>query len=281
MAYLEQLQSVLRALVAAGEAGRHDIDGMLEPLNGAVGDINEAAAELSALPVVGEFIGAKLQRTLRTISVAQAKVNEVVARYDHALEKVVHVQKRVAEFSEHLDKASVAINRLAGRISPSLGAILPTRGFALQATPPTAAVKPFPHLLILQPLAADSQAFYFNLDTAAFHELKRSSSFNWAGQERLSRSKAQQAVSLGEDKITISGAIFPSFKGGMGQLKLLRSIGRQLKPLNLSTGYGEMLGTWCLLSISEEQGALRAGGIPGRQGFTLEFTSYGDDMQIV
>ena len=67
----------------------------------------------------------------------------------------------------------------------------------------------------------------------------------------------------------------------MGQLKLLRSIGRQLKPLNLSTGYGEMLGTWCLLSISEEQGALRAGGIPGRQGFTLEFTSYGDDMQIV
>ncbi|WP_175651272.1 phage tail protein [Pseudomonas sp. Marseille-P9899] len=281
MAYMKQLQSGLRSLVAAGEAGRHNVDGMLEPLNGAVGDINEAAAELTALPVVGEVIGAKLQRTMRTIGVAQAKVNKVLARYDHAVEKVVHVQERVAEFSEHWDKASAAINRVAGRISPSLGAIVPTSGFAPQATPPEEAVKPYPHLLILQPLQAESEAFYFNLDTAAFHELKRSSGFNWNGQERLSRSKAQQAVSLGDDRVTISGAIYPNFKGGLGQLQRLRSIARQLKPLSLSTGYGEMLGTWCLVNISEEQNALMAGGIPGRQGFTLEFTNYGDDMQNV
>lgn len=281
MTYLEQLHSALSSLITAGEAGRHGIDGMLEPLNGAVGDVTEAAAELEALPFVGELIGAKLQRTLRAISVAQTKVQDVVARYDQVAGKTVEVQSRVAEFSEYSEKAGAAINRVAGSISPSLGAILPSSGFAPQATPPEEAIKPFPHLLILQPLQAESEAFYFNLDTAAFHELRRSNGFNWSGQERLSRSKAQQAVSLGEDKITLSGAIYPTFKGGLGQLQRLRSIARQLKPLSLSTGYGEMLGTWCLVSISEEQDALLAGGIPGRQGFTLEFVNYGDDMQNV
>ena len=75
--------------------------------------------------------------------------------------------------------------------------------------------------------------------------------------------------------------IYPTFKGGIGQLQTLRSIGKQLKPLSLSTGYGTTLGTWCLTSISEEQSALLVGGIPGKQGFTLEFVSYGDDMQNV
>ncbi|MCP5688511.1 phage tail protein, partial [Klebsiella pneumoniae] len=82
--------------------------------------------------------------------------------------------------------------------------------------------------------------------------------FRWAAQERLARATAQQAVSLGEETISIRGAIFPGFKGGVGQLQALRSIGRQLLPLSLTTGYGEVLGTWCMTSIEEEQGAFLA-----------------------
>ncbi|MHA6196806.1 phage tail protein [Pseudomonas wadenswilerensis] len=281
MAYMEQLQSGLRELVAAGEAGRRSADGMLGPLNGAVSDIGAAVSEMETLPLVGDLVGPKLQRAMRGIEVAQSTVQQVSARYDQALTLANGVQQGVDKLSEQAAKASAVINRIAGKISPGLGAILPTSAFATQATPPEEAVKPYPHLLILQPLQADAEAFYFNLDTAGFQDLKRSSSYNWAGQDRLSRTKAQQAVSLGEERITINGAIYPTFKGGIGQLQRLRSIGRQLKPLSLSTGYGEMLGTWCLTSISEEQGALLAGGIPGRQGFTLEFVSYGDDMQNV
>lgn len=62
-------------------------------------------------------------------------------------------------------------------------------------------------------------------------------------------------------------------------MQALRSIGRQLLPLSLTTGYGEVLGTWCLTSIEEEQGSLLAGGIPRKQGFSLEFVSYGQDLQ--
>ena len=68
---------------------------------------------------------------------------------------------------------------------------------------------------------------------------------------------------------------------GLGQLQKLRSIGRWLQPLSLTTGYGEVIGTWCLKNINEEQSALLHGGIARKQGFTLEFERYGDDMQDV
>ncbi len=281
MAYMEQLQSSLRSLVEAGEAGRRSADEMLGPLNGAVSDITGAATELENLPFVGEAIGKKLQRTMRAIEVAQSTVGMVAAKYNQAVSVVGEVESRLESFSEQAGKAAVAINRVAGKIHPSLGAILPTGSFAPQSTPAEEAVKPFPHLLILQPLSNGAEAFYFNLDTAAFNQFKRTKAFNWAGQDRLSRSKAQQAVAMGDDKITLEGAIFPTFRGGLGQLQRLRSIGQQLQPLSLSTGYGEILGNWCLVSVSETQDNLLAGGIPGQQAFTLEFVSYGDDMQNV
>ena len=134
---------------------------------------------------------------------------------------------------------------------------------------------------VLQPLQAGAAPYFFNLDTAAFDQLRRQTRFRWSAQERLGRDSAQQAVSLGDETISIRGAIFPGFKGGLGQLQTLRSIGRELLPLSLTTGYGEVLGTWCMTSIEEEQSALQAGGVPRKQGFSLEFASYGQDLHNV
>lgn len=281
MTYMEYLQSGLDSLVAAGEAGQKRLDAVVTPMNGAISDITEAAAYLEGIPFIGELIAPKLQRTLRAISVAQAKVGKVVAKYNQTLDKAKEVQKKLGTFAEQFEKVKARVNRIIGKVRTSVGAILPSAGFAPRATPAEEAVKPYPHLLILQPLQTNAEAFYFNLDTAGFQELKRSTNYNWTGQDRLSRTKAQQGVSIGEERITLTGAIYPTFKGGIGQLQRLRSIGKQLKPLSLSTGYGETLGTWCLTSISEEQSSLLAGGIPGKQGFTLEFVSYGDDMPYV
>ena len=67
------------------------------------------------------------------------------------------------------------------------------------------AVKPFPHPLIIQPLKTGAKPYYFNLDTAAFEELTRSTECRWASQERL----------------TLKGSIYPGFKGGLKQLDTL------------------------------------------------------------
>ncbi|MDH1100154.1 phage tail protein [Pseudomonas mosselii] len=281
MTYLEQLQATLHALVKAGEAGRRRADAMLDPMNDAIVHIQGAVGELEALPVVGPIIGAKLQRTMRAITNAQARVAKVVAKYDQAVAVVRQVRDRIDGFAAHAAKAVAAIRRVVGEVRLTVNGVLSTLGFAPEATPAAEAVKPFPHLLVLQPLKAGAAPYYFNLDTAAFDQLRRQTRFRWAGQERLSRASAQQAVSLGEESINIRGAIFPGFKGGLGQLQTLRSIGRQLLPLSLTTGYGEVLGTWCLTSIEEEQSVLLAGGIPRKQGFSLEFVSYGQDLHNV
>lgn len=281
MPYMEQMQSTLKSLVAAGEAGRTSLDGMLGPLNGAVSDMTGAASELEGLPIVGPLVGAKLQRTMRAISLAQSTVGMVAAKYGQVVSAASQVQARLGTLKEQAAKAGAAINRIAGKISPSLGSIVPSSALLADATPAAEAVKPFPHLLIIQPQDPKLKPYYFNLDTAAFDDLTRKTGYRWAGQERLTREIAQQAVGQGEDKLTIKGAIFPLFKGGIGQLNTLRSIGRRLQPLTLTTGYGEVLGSWCLLSVDEEQGALLAGGIPRKQSFTLEFVSYGNDLQNV
>jgi len=281
MAYMEQLQSVFKSLLAAGEAGRTSLDGMLGPLNGAISDMTGAVSELEGVPFIGPAIGAKVQRTMRAINAAQSTVGQVAAKYNQAVTAAGQVQERLGSLKEQAGKAGAAINRIAGQVSPSLSNIMPTGSFAPQLTPAAEAVKPFPHLLIMQPLEPNAQPYYFNLDTAAFEELRRQTSFRWAGQERLTRSIAQQAVGQGEDKISLKGVIFPGFKGGLKQLDKLRTIGRRLQPVNLTTGYGEVLGTWCLLNIEEEQSNLLAGGIPRKQSFSLEFVSYGDDLQNV
>ncbi|MBI6621917.1 phage tail protein [Pseudomonas corrugata] len=281
MAYMEQMQSALKSLLAAGESGRTSLDGMLGPLNGAISDMTGAASELEGVPFIGPAIGAKVQRTMRAINAAQSAVGQVAARYNQAVNAASQVQDRLGSLKEQAGKAGATINRIAGQVSPSLSNILPTGAFTPQLTPAAEAVKPFPHLLIMQPLEPNAQPYYFNLDTAAFDELRRQTSFRWAGQERLTRSIAQQAVGQGEDKITLKGAIFPGFKGGLKQLDTLRTIGSRLQPLSLTTGYGEVLGTWCLLNIEEEQSHLLAGGIPRKQSFSLEFVSYGNDLQNV
>ena len=84
MAYMEQMQSSLKYLVDAAETGRRSADGMLSPVNGAIRELTGAASELENIPFVGPAIGAKLQRVMRGVDAAQAKVGQVAAVYGRA-----------------------------------------------------------------------------------------------------------------------------------------------------------------------------------------------------
>lgn len=279
MSYLEQLQAGLKYLTAAGVTGRHSLDGMFGPLNGAISEITGAASELSDLPFINSETADKAQRLMRGINAAQAKVGSVVATYNKGVRAASQIEERLGTLKQQAGNAATAINKIAGKANPALGSIIPTAAFGVDLTPAMEAVKPFPHLLIIQPLKTGAKPYYFNLDTAAFEELTRSTEFRWASQERLTRRPAQQAIGMGSERITLKGAIYPGFKGGLKQLDTLRSIGAQLQPLGLTTGYGDVLGNWCLKNIEEEQSAFLQGGIPRKQGFTLEFVRYGDDLQ--
>lgn len=199
MAYMEQLQSGFKSLVQAGEAGRRSIDDMIGPVNGAISEITGAAEELASLPGVPPGVGEKLQRVMRGIGAAQSKVGTVLATYNKGTRTMSGLDERMETLKEQAYRAGTAINQIAGKVDPRLANIIPTSALAPNATPMAEAVKPFPHLLILQPLQTNAQPFYFNLDTAAFDELRRQTEFRWASQERLSRRPAQQGVGMGEE----------------------------------------------------------------------------------
>ena len=225
-----------------------------------------------------DAVESAIARCEKTVPYADRTVDELLT-YNQATRAASQIEERMSTLKEQAGKAAAAINKIAGNANPALANIIPTGAFGKDLTPGVEAVKPFPHLLIIQPLKPQSRPYYFNLDTAAFEELTRSSEFRWAAQERLTRRPAQQAVGLGAERISLKGSIYPGFKGGLKQLDTLRSIGAQLQPLSLTTGYGDVLGNWSLKTIEEEQSAFLQGGIPRKQAFTLEFVRYGDDLQ--
>lgn len=276
MDYEEPLKRVVAALVAAGEAGRTNPGGMLGPLDMAIVGMTVAADELDKQSSLDPDRAKKLQRTMRAVNAAESIARQMAMKPGAGPTAI----ERMGTFAGQSTRAGAAVNRIAGRIAPIVNNILPSRTFG-GVSPLAEAVKPFPHLLIIQTLEPNAKPYYFNLDTAAFDEVRRRTASRWAGQERLTRDIAQQAVGHGEDQLTLKGAIFPLFKGGIRQLDTLRSMARRLLPLSLTTGYGDVLGTWCLTNIEEEQSALLAGGIPRKQGFTLEFVKYGNDLQNV
>lgn len=280
MAYEEPLQSAVSSLIAAGESGRTHPRNMMDSLGMALSGMTVAADALERTGSLNYEKSVRLRRLMSAAKMAHGTAIKMASKEGQAAPGATLALGVLDIIGAQAGRAGVAANRMARVISSSPG-ILPSSRLEQRSAPSASAVKPFPHLLILQPLDPQAKPYYFNLDTAAFDELRRQTGFRWASQERLARRPAQQAVGQGDDKITLKGAIFPASRGGLGQLQALRNIGRQLQPLSLITGYGEVLGNWCLTNIDEEQGSLLAGGIPRKQGFTLEFVSYGDDLQNV
>ncbi|MGV8899994.1 MAG: phage tail protein [Burkholderiaceae bacterium] len=234
-------------------------------------------------------IGAKLMD-----ATGAAAAQRSLAAVQNAISSVTHSIGQIAGgavgklFAPDLQGATAALSGAAGKVGDQLRATaaLP----AMQKTVPAisslakpvaniapAATGASPHLLIL---TSDSGAsFYFGLSTAAFDSLKRSTKYNVASQERLQRPEALQSVSQGGESINISGAIFTTTKSGGRQIERLRTIGAAMLPVQLATGYGDILGRWYLTQIDEEQSALMSDGAPRKQQFTLEFKRYGDDYQ--
>lgn len=120
--------------------------------------------------------------------------------------------------------------------------------------------------------------FQFSLNTAAHDQLQRQSAYRWEKQDRLGREPAMQFIGPGEDKVTLTGVIYPHFRGGLGQLNTMREMAGEGEPLQLIDGMGNVLGRYCIASVQEAQNVYLGPGIPRRIDFTMELTRYGEDQ---
>ncbi|MEN8502058.1 MULTISPECIES: phage tail protein [Paraburkholderia] len=246
----------------------------------ATGNLTSAAELLSgagsALSVAGD-LDPKVGTVVRSFNAVQSSVNSVLkiaTASNHPL-----VKSAADSVNTALGDVRTKFNAWAGiRETPSVASLATSTGAgALLSGLLGGASGATPHLMTLTSDAGDT--FHFNLSTAAFDRLRRTTKYKVASQERLNRQEALQAVSQGGETITLSGVVFAASGPGAKQIDALRAIGDRMVPVQLTTGYGEVLGRWYLQGVDEEQEALMSDGAPRKQTFSLEFGRYGEDYK--
>lgn len=122
-------------------------------------------------------------------------------------------------------------------------------------------------------------AFTFSLDTAAYKQLQRTTAYKWAAQDRAGQSAALQFLGEGEDAITLTGSVYPHYKGGLRQVDSMRAEAAKGEPLILVDGMGWVLGKWVILTVSETKKVLFDDGAPRKIDFSLKLRKYSETVQ--
>ena len=123
-------------------------------------------------------------------------------------------------------------------------------------------------------------SYRFSLDTATYQEFRREISFLWPTQQTFGGWAKPQFVGVGEYRRSLSGTIYPEFRGGFGQVEAMLKEAGQGKPLQLVTGTGDVLGFWNITKIQEDSRYFERNGQPKKLEFSLELLFYGDRYAV-
>ena len=120
-------------------------------------------------------------------------------------------------------------------------------------------------------------SYSFSLERAAYQTLERKSNYRWQSLDRVGAKPMAQFIGSGSDIINLAGVIFPYFKGGLGQINAMRNEASRGKPLLLISQFGDNLGKFCILEITENHTKLNQYGIAQKIDFSMRLMEYGDD----
>ena len=109
----------------------------------------------------------------------------------------------------------------------------------------------------------------FGVTEAAYQTLRRVTRFRLPEEQRMGGSLGYQYTGPGEDGITLSGVIMPTYRGRPGMLADLRALALGGQSHTLSAGTGEQLGRWAVAELSEERSGLFTDGQARKIAFTV------------
>ncbi len=119
--------------------------------------------------------------------------------------------------------------------------------------------------------------YRFSVDTAAYQQLQRTTEYRWSQQDRIGRNPSQQYIGPGTDTINLSGVIYPRYRGGLGQIELMKKEAAKGESLLLTDGLGVVHGDWVIKQISETNTNFIEGGVALKTEFSLQLLAYGED----
>lgn len=120
--------------------------------------------------------------------------------------------------------------------------------------------------------------FKFSVDAAAYNDLERTANYPWSKVERLGGTPQLQAIGKEHRTISIKGTVFTTYNNvGRGQVETLREMAAEMKPFQMVSGDGAVLGMWSITRISESESVFFEDGTPKKQEFTLELECFSDE----
>ena len=122
--------------------------------------------------------------------------------------------------------------------------------------------------------------FVFEMASASFDTLKRTSRYRWTTVNRIGKKPANQWNGSGLERIRLKGIIFPHFSGGLAQINKLREMANEGKPYRLvytDSKKAESQGLWVIKRINETRSVFISAGAPLKIEFSVDLEEYGDD----
>ena len=119
--------------------------------------------------------------------------------------------------------------------------------------------------------------FRFETARASYQTLAFSQSWRWPEQARIGREPAHQFTGREKTEIKLSGTLYPSFGGGLADLRALRALADTGDPHLLVDGLGRVWGSWIILSVNDNRSILVDDGRPRKIGFDMTLRDYGED----
>lgn len=122
--------------------------------------------------------------------------------------------------------------------------------------------------------------YRFSVDTAAYQSLQQSQSWGWVEQARVGGQPLLQLTGKALRSITMTGTIFPEYKGGFNQVSLMRKEADKGTPLTLLSmsetvdSSGLIVGDFVIVSVSETHRMFRGDGSPRAIEFSIELKQY-------
>ncbi|MGV6840164.1 MAG: phage tail protein [Planktomarina sp.] len=116
--------------------------------------------------------------------------------------------------------------------------------------------------------------FRFGLSNPAFQEFKKSAQYIWEEVDRIGHEPALHFAGPRPQKVTITGEIYPQFRGGLHQTELMHLQAKNAVPLALTDGFGWFWRQWVIVGVDDSRTYFLPNGKPRKIDFSLQLKSY-------
>lgn len=118
--------------------------------------------------------------------------------------------------------------------------------------------------------------FLFEMGTLPFEELQRKTDWRHARAGRVGARDATQFVGVGDETVSLSGAVYTELTNGRVSLDDLRAMGDEGEALPLLDGAGTVYGNFVITALDERHAYLMSDGTPRRIDFGLDLLRVDD-----